>query len=412
VSTGRAIEAVTATLRNLLTPVTANVTARPPDRARVNSGTRQLNLFLYEVVVNGSLRNVEYPTAARGGAGLHPPLALDLRYLLTAYADSDDEIVSQQLLGEAMLAFHDNGCVAAKRFEEALVEAGVHRQPERVRLTPLPLGIDELGKLWTAFQSSFRLSVAYQASVVLVDSKTPARSPLPVLRRGPKIPDEQGRDGGVRVSVAGAPVLDRLWVEAWRGNPSLPARSGDNIILEGARLGGPAHAVFRHPRLSDPLPAIPLESGSTPDRAVVSVPATLPAGFATVEVQIDQVDAGPLTSNRLALPVATRLGSVTATRQADGDILLAVACDRLLVKDQSVVLLVDDQTIPLAARVAPGAGAKPTFLVPSVPGLPADPDAATLRVRVDGVDSVALANPVGGQPLPVMFDPAQSVSVP
>src|SRR5881296_619528 len=105
-STGQAIEAVTLTLRNLLSSVSPNVTSRPLDRARTAGGTQQINLFLYEVVPNGALRNAELPTQ-RGSSGLHPPLALDLRYLLTAYSDTDEDATAHRLLGEAMLILHD-----------------------------------------------------------------------------------------------------------------------------------------------------------------------------------------------------------------------------------------------------------------------------------------------------------------
>src|SRR5262245_19539981 len=57
-STGRAIEAITQTLRSLLTRVTAQVTARPPDQAR-DAGGEQLNLFLYDVAPNPAWRNLE-----------------------------------------------------------------------------------------------------------------------------------------------------------------------------------------------------------------------------------------------------------------------------------------------------------------------------------------------------------------
>ena len=48
-----------------------------------------------------------------------------------------------------------------------------HEQIERVRITPQPLSVDELSKLWTAFQTHFRISAAYQVSVVLIESTRP-----------------------------------------------------------------------------------------------------------------------------------------------------------------------------------------------------------------------------------------------
>ncbi len=51
-----------------------------------------------------------------------------------------------------------------------------------MRITLQPLSVEEISKLWTAFQTQFRTSVSYQVSVVLIESQRPAKTPLPVLR--------------------------------------------------------------------------------------------------------------------------------------------------------------------------------------------------------------------------------------
>jgi hypothetical protein len=404
VSTGQAIEAVTLAVRNLLSTVTANVTIRPLDRARNGQAQRQLNLFLYEVVQNGALRNFEPPTQPAGAAGLRSPLALTLRYLLTAYTDDENLPGDHTLLGHAMKRLHDNPVLSPSRLEGVLPAAHVHLQFERVRLTPMDLSSEEVSKLWTAFQTSYRLSVAYEASVVLIDTESDV-APLPVLRRGRGPLDDLGRDEGALVGTGGLPTVEEAYVEAWRGNARVPARTGDRIVLVGEHLGGDiVDVLFRHERLgpADPVVESPA-AGSTAERLVVDLPASLPPGPVTLTVRCRRGTDPAVTSNALAIAVATRIGAVTT---ADGEVRVDV--DRIA-DDQAVVLLLGSRHAPALLPVR--AGQPLRFAVGALPS-PSRP--YTVRVRVDGVDSVPLRDPDPDPsvPLPAEFDPAQQVVLP
>src|ERR1700689_3264737 len=97
-----AISAVTGVLQYMLNLVynhpatgigSVSVTAVAPDIVQNNSNSNgasqlQVNLFLHQVTPNASWRNVGLPSLASDGATRlkNPPLALDLHYLLTAYA--------------------------------------------------------------------------------------------------------------------------------------------------------------------------------------------------------------------------------------------------------------------------------------------------------------------------------------
>jgi hypothetical protein len=70
--------------------------------------------------------------------------------------------------------------------QEDLKESDLHLRVERVGITPVPLSLDEISKLWSGFQTQYCLSAAYEAAVVLNESKKAPRSPLLVLRRGPE----------------------------------------------------------------------------------------------------------------------------------------------------------------------------------------------------------------------------------
>src|SRR5512144_2889437 len=138
-----AIAAVTATLRSLLVRGVGipEVTARPLDNARRSATGNQLNLFLYQVLPDASLRNQEMPRQMKPGETGHPPLPLMLYYLLTAYSDDEDDTNSHRLLGQAMGVFHDHPLLGTAEIRNAtspiaeLADSDLHEQVERVRIS-------------------------------------------------------------------------------------------------------------------------------------------------------------------------------------------------------------------------------------------------------------------------------------
>src|SRR5260370_28302239 len=111
-STAVGLSAVTAVLETLLNSVytgsglgTITVSAVAPDIVQTAVGTTadahlQVNLFLHQVTMNPAWRNIGFPSLSPDGrtALKNPPLAVDLHYLLTAYA-------SQNCLAEALLGY-------------------------------------------------------------------------------------------------------------------------------------------------------------------------------------------------------------------------------------------------------------------------------------------------------------------
>ena len=166
------------------------VSALPPDRVLVDgqSETSRLNLFLYQVTPNPGWRNVGLPSRDSNGERVaNPPLALDLHYLLTAYGAS--EFHTEILLGYALQLIHETPVLTRDAIRrtltpawpgvgpvlpsalEALVASELADQVEQIRLTPLVMSIEEISKLWSAIQSHYRPTAAYQASVVLIESR-------------------------------------------------------------------------------------------------------------------------------------------------------------------------------------------------------------------------------------------------
>src|SRR5207245_2354500 len=97
-------------------------------------------------------------------------LALSLNYVITAYGEDDEDTRSHRILGRAMHVLNDFPLLGPTEIAQA----------ERVRITPLALSTEEISKLWMIFQTQYRISAAYQVSVVLIESSRGVKAAPPV----------------------------------------------------------------------------------------------------------------------------------------------------------------------------------------------------------------------------------------
>jgi Pvc16 N-terminal domain len=361
------IAAVTSTLQQTLTNRIlfngVQITTKPLDKARTNNNGNQINLFLYHTKENAALRNMEMSAAIKPGESSYPPLALNLYYLLTTYGQNDDEPNSHRLLGEAMNVFNDNSTLAVEDIKNALPEV-VYNQIDRVRITHQGLSLDEIFKLWATFQTQYRITVAYEVSVVLIESTRPTTAPSPVLTRGES-------DAGATAQASLIPPYPTLIAinfpaleTAKQGlAPSQAAlikqpaaNLGENITLTGYNLDqGNLRVLFQHPSLPTPLP---ITTGIT--RTATEINLTIPtpanqwlAGFYTVSAEIT-VNPGTVNekisvTNGLPLPIAPNLqGTITASKNPLGTILLQVQCRPQVAPEQRVALILTvlSETLP------------------------------------------------------------------
>lgn len=131
----------------------------------------RLALFLYGVSENAHMKNQEMEMAGPDRLR-HPPLILELYYLLTAYAPkqipdaSDRTLFEHRLLGRAMSVLYDNAVLGGPMLQDGL--AGLD---EELRVTLHPITLDDLTKMWTTFPSlQYRPSVSYAVTPVRIDS--------------------------------------------------------------------------------------------------------------------------------------------------------------------------------------------------------------------------------------------------
>lgn len=174
-----AIGMVSEALRNLLdgemilTPK-PTVTVLAPDE----SGTEpRINLFLYKVLENPVLKNMDWQVKPGSpGQLVPPPLSLNLFYLMTAYKPNDPQTgnaLAHEILGDAMRVFYENPIVPPAYLPDGLMDSR-----EQVKIMLNTLDLEELSKVWATFTKAFRLSVLYEVSVVQLDMLPESERPM------------------------------------------------------------------------------------------------------------------------------------------------------------------------------------------------------------------------------------------
>jgi hypothetical protein len=404
-SNSLAIAAVTATLRNLLhAGVTnepdladASITMQPLDRARTNgSSANQINLFLYHVVPSPTWRNQPIPGQLLSGESGFPALGLNLYYLITAFGRDNDvqQPFSHQLMGRAMSVLNDHPLLGSDEIKSALSNNDLWSQRERVRITLQPFAIEEIAKLWTGFQTQYRLSVAYEVAVVLIESDRPSRTPLPVLTRGPA---DSGYFAQANI-LSPLPVVNAITIP----NGQVTAKLGDRIALVGRNLTcDSAQIQFSNLRLATPM----LVAGSalTDQQITVTIPkkpTVWPAGIYTVSAILSRTGVSDSTTNELPLAIAPTITSALKATSTKTAVTLSLTCSPTVLPGQRVSLLLGDQEYPSVSPTV--ATSKFTFTLS-----PIQSGTYFVRLRVDGADSQLIDHSV----TPPQFDKAQQVTI-
>ncbi|WP_433727435.1 DUF4255 domain-containing protein [Actinoplanes sp. CA-051413] len=394
----RAIEAVTETLRNLVdigvkeVEASAVAIARPPDRVGDTAFEKQVNLFLYQVAVDGALRNEPTGDLLPGETG-DPPLPLVLHYLLTAHVADGDDLQAHGILGGALRILHEHARLTRAELAQIAPYSDIANQVERVRITWQPHDEKDIYSLWSVFQAPYRLSAAFEARVVLIDSRRRGRAPLPVLRRG-----ELDR-GPVALADAASPFPALRAAIAPNGQPA--ARLGDVVTLEGSHLSAADVRVrLTHPLLAEPVDVVAAEVVEVTDTRVrfrvPTEPALLPSGAWLTAVVHGDPTSRELPTNSVGVLLAPRITStmpMTVARDAAGTAVVTLDCEPEARPGQSVALVLGGEPWPADPIVAP-AGTL-TFRVPD-----AQPGVHVVRLRIAGTDSLWF-DPAATPPAPL-----------
>jgi hypothetical protein len=366
-----------------------DVTIAPPDKQISGKDGTRLNMYLYQVTENGFLKNQEIPGQGNPGSYGHPPLSLDLYYLLTAYGNNevmeDADLEAQQVLGDTMRVLHDYSIItdgltvtraAAGTVGSPILDPSLIGEFEKVRITMQPLSLEDITKIWTAMpESSFRRSVAYQASAIQIASQS--------KRRFPRLVGEP-KEAGPRVYAVPSP---RPSIESLRvirqddpdkeERPYPYVRIGDTLVIEGGNLQGDSIKVQ--------LGAVEVTPAVSAGRLEAVVPDDAALGPGALTVQIHST----VSMGEPAVPhVGYRSNSAVCmlvphiqTAALSGQVVLSGT--RLYADELECMALLDEVTIE-SDDFTTKTGTHIAFAVPA--GLGSGQH--LVRVRVGGAENV------------------------
>ena len=386
----RAIQGVSSSMKNLLeTFMFLNrPDVDPADRITITlglpdqkDGGKRLNLFLYHVQACPYLKNQDLPGSAHPAEYGRPPLTLDLHYLLTAYAESDegDQVEGHQILGDAMRALHDHSYLLGDILDPSLEGA-----LERAKVTLEPLTVEDVTKIFVALTTPYRLSVGYKVTIVQIQSRLERRAP-PLVGEGPS--------AGARILVVPIqrPRLDDVRVirqeDATNRERVAYGRIGDRLVLKGQNLTGDLRLLMNG---VDVTASIISKSASRMEAEIPDNPALQP-GPIPVRVAADVLLGDPpvprraVSSNLSAFVLIPHVTAMAVTPPATpGDPpVLDIHGTRLFQADKECMTLVGDRPIASSAYTTH----LPDHIVLAGP---ADLPAGTyqVRVRVSGAESI------------------------
>ena len=335
-----------------------NINCASPETARTGTDC-QLTLYLLHVGRDPFWRN----TAMDGGRprpNSEQPLSLNLYYLLTAWADKDF-VREQQAMSIALQCFHSQPIYRPAGTSDEFtisIEADT---------------IEEMSRLWQAFNTSIRLSCMVKVGVVFV---TPAALPAP-----PSSPP-------VVVNLAAAPLVgggpllfapDGLVVD-----PSQPidpissilkagaavAVGGSSLSILGAGLDQPTAAqVFlstpdgaaewrvtpswrQTPAAAGQLDLVLPTNYADPSTGTPTPPTRTPAPGAYLVTVGRNTPAPPVRSNAVPIVIAARIDSLTKPPTPTGVYTLKGAGFAA----GSTSVTVDDVALTAVGASPPGAG--------------------------------------------------------
>lgn len=306
-SNALALASVSAVLMDLLNDRLANanldaigpvnVTARPPDRITGDdSDVNSLNIYMWNVTRNTAWANQRLPSRNAEGARLDSPyLALDMHFILSATGDAD--LNAEILLGYGMQVLHETPVLTREAIRTALggttppVDASLlpaafqsilgsdlADQFEQIRITPAqpdnehPMQLEGLSNLWSAFSAPLRASALYHVTCVLIESRTPVRSSLPVLTLG-------GRVAQLRSPTITR--ITRLTGAAGSARDVMGAiEPGAWVAIEGSALAADLMQV----RLGDRI-LVPVPVNAANARVDIQLPAEIRAGLTLLQIE-------------------------------------------------------------------------------------------------------------------------------
>ncbi len=172
------ISDVSLTLRDFLTAGLSTLTPAPPPVAEVHdlqdnisTNPARLTLFLFEILEDPATRNrphvrQEAPPSVEISK---PPMALLLRYLMTAWSGS--RFTDHAILGRTLQLLYDGAILSGPQLQGTTLQ----NTDSAIKVTLAPLTLEERSRVFYSVQRPYRLSLSYDVRVINLDSAVSQR---------------------------------------------------------------------------------------------------------------------------------------------------------------------------------------------------------------------------------------------
>ena len=395
-----AIATVTATLQRILQAAipddltSANVTTLAPNNLGKSETQKGVNIYLYQVIFNRVQGN---PVDARfrnrkGELAERSRTALDLHYIISFFGN-EALLESQRLLGSVVRTLSDRATLTEEMINEVvsnleiayLADSNLNEQVEEIIFVPIDLSLEDLTRIWSVFfQTSYMLSLAYKATVVIVEGEEPGKKALPV----------RTRSFAGMVPFSQLPVIDEVISVAGKLEPIV---ADSSLLIRGKQLAS-SNTTVRIGRVEVPPSQVTANSITLP---LAAVPAgALRAGVQSLQV-IQRLSPGEEANGHQRMesnvaPFVLR-PTITGVRviEVEGDPSygpltgVEVQVNLPLGTQQQVVLALNEyQTEHAAAYLfeAPPRREETNLIAIPIPG--AKPGEYLVRLHVDGAESL------------------------
>lgn len=262
-----------------------SVVARSPEELSSNPPNNRvtLSVFAYHFTVNpGWQSSRPLPYGAGGQRRENPLLALDARFVLTAYGPEPEY---ERALGIAMLALHETHRITREILEAAaanIIPPGsplpaalgeLAEQEAPIKCTPLAMNPEELSQVWSTLNAGVHPGMCYEVGTLLMEHVAPRDVAPPVAepRLGVRL---LNRPNITRMQFAPPPAAEADFHHRAVASP------GDAFRLYGAGLRGEITEIKVGRRI---LPVDPVTA--RPDLLEGTLPSDLRPGLVTAQVR-------------------------------------------------------------------------------------------------------------------------------
>jgi len=270
---------------------TAQVSLLPPGEP-LPSGLG-VNLYLYRIMESPFTKNQPWPGDKKTPPSNSPALGLELSYLLTPFAPPPDPSATigddaHTMLGAAMLAFHEYPIlndVHIKGFDaDTVLPQGVLNSFEQIKIRLAITSLEELSKIWATINQPYRLSVAYEVSLVELTPTLP-----------PPVNGNIVLSTGVNVFLWQAPRLEANTPSTGAlAHVSGNALAANTLAINGSGMSSPGQTPTV--LVGGQLVSINTVPAPTDSTLTVTLPVSLDAGpNQDVEVAINGKSGAALT---------------------------------------------------------------------------------------------------------------------